>query len=364
MAKARSSDFRIPKFNVQQLVIACSETMDWSLKEFGISDLWKYTTGKGVKVAVLDTGCAVMHPDLKEQIADAADFTGSRVGPGDTNGHGTHCCGIIAAKKNDVGIVGVAHGAKLLVGKVLNDAGVGSVAGIVKGIEWAVEKKADIISMSFGSASSDPRIKRAIEYAASKNVLLVAAAGNEGPGPQTVGYPGRYPQVLSVAAIDPARKIAKFSSRGPEVDVAAPGVDILSTYPPRNYAKLSGTSMATPFVSAVVALLLSYDRQKGLKRVTNYESLIKQVKDTSIEAGVAGFDSDYGWGLINPKGLILGEASGIKKINLHKPKAKVERLSFGVTDCTPEGAKKFKQIFGEAAAIELVFESKKSGKNA
>lgn len=365
MAAARSSEFRIPKFNVQQLVIACSETMDWSLKEFGISDLWKYTTGKGIKVAVLDTGCAVMHPDLKDQIADAADFTGSKVGPGDTNGHGTHCCGVVAAKQNDVGIVGVAHGAKLLVGKVLNDAGVGSVNSIVRGIEWAVNKKADIISMSFGSASSDARIKKAVEYAASKNVLLVAAAGNEGPGPMTVGYPGRYPQVLSVAAIDPARKIAKFSSRGPEVDVAAPGVDILSTYPPRNYAKLSGTSMATPFVAGVVALLLSYDKLKGTKRITNYESLIREVKSTSIEAGTAGFDNDYGWGLINPKGLILGPTAGVKKINLDKAKEKQERISFSVNDCTPEGAEKFRQIFGNSSSIELVFDNKKkTGKNA
>jgi len=367
MAKSSKSEFRIPNFKVQQLIVSCSETLDWSLKEFGIPDLWPKTTGKGVKVAVLDTGCAMLHPDLKDQIADAADFTGSKVGPTDTNGHGTHCCGLIAAKRNDVGVVGVAPDAKLLVGKVLSDSGVGSSAGIVKGIEWAVSKKADIISMSFGAPVSDPGIKAAIEYAASKKVLLIAAAGNEGPGLRTVGYPARYPQVLSVAAIDPNKKVAKFSSRGPEVDIAAPGVDILSTYPPRNYAKLSGTSMATPFVAGVIALLLAFDRSKGVTRVKNYQDLIDIVKSTSFDSGQVGFDNDYGWGLINPKGLILGmAASPKKKINIPKKEDSLIDVVLTEKDLTTKGKLKFKQVFGDIKSITFTFDlgSHNKGKNA
>jgi subtilisin family serine protease len=264
-------------------------------------------------------------------------------------------------------VVGVAPDSKLLVGKVLNDSGVGSVASIVKGIEWAVSKKADIISMSFGSSYSEPKIKDAIEYAASKKILLVAAAGNEGPGPQTVGYPARYPQVLSVAAIDPNKKVAKFSSRGPEVDIAAPGVDILSTYPPRNYAKLSGTSMATPFVAGVVALLVSFDRGRASTRVKNYQDLIDLVKATSFDSGQVGFDNEYGWGLINPKGLILGmSASSKKKINIPKSDAGLIDVVLTPDDLTSKGKIKFKQVFGDIKSITFTFDlgSTNKGKNA
>lgn len=348
--------FRIPGFSVQQLVVACSETVDWSLTEFDIPSLWKKTTGKGIKVAVLDTGCAVLHPDLKDQLLDAVDFTNSKVGPADTNGHGTHCCGVIAAQRNKVGIVGVAPDAKLLVGKVLGDGGAGSVDSIVKGIHWAVDKKADIISMSFGSNASNKDLQKAIEYADSKNVILVAAAGNEGPGPQTVGYPARYPQVLSVAAIDPNRKVAKFSSRGPEVDIAAPGVDILSCYPPKNYAKLSGTSMATPFVAGVVALLLAYNKSKGVKRVRNTKELIELVKATSFDAGSQGFDNEYGWGLINPKGLIFGvAATANKKISIPEQPCHFN-VRFTSDDLTKSGKEKLKKVFGACDHLSFTFE--------
>jgi subtilisin family serine protease len=330
--------------------------MDWSLKELGIPELWKRTTGKGVKVAVLDTGCAILHPDLKNQIEDSADFTNSKVGPGDTNGHGTHCCGVIAAERNDVGVVGVAHNSKLLVGKVLNDYGVGSPESIAKGIMWAVEKKADVISMSFGAPVDDPKIRKAVKYAHGKGVILVAAAGNEGPGPQTVGYPGRYPEVISVAAVDFNRRIAKFSSRGSEVDIAAPGVDILSTYPPKNFAKLSGTSMAAPFVSGVIALKIAYERSKKTKTPPDlsHESILKQIKETSFEAGQAGFDNDYGWGLINAHGLIFGTSTASSKL-LPKKHSNVY-ITIDQADFTPKGKAKFKQVFGEIQSMTFEFD--------
>jgi subtilisin len=356
MAQSRQPDFRIPDFTVHQLVVTCSESMDWSLKELGIPELWKRTTGKGVKVAVLDTGCAILHPDLKNQIEDSADFTNSKVGPGDTNGHGTHCCGVIAAERNDVGVVGVAHNSKLLVGKVLNDYGVGSPESIAKGIMWAVEKKADVISMSFGAPVDDPKIRKAVKYAHGKGVILVAAAGNEGPGPQTVGYPGRYPEVISVAAVDFNRRIAKFSSRGSEVDIAAPGVDILSTYPPKNFAKLSGTSMAAPFVSGVIALKIAYERSKKTKTPPDlsHESILKQIKETSFEAGQAGFDNDYGWGLINAHGLIFGTSTASSKL-LPKKHSNVY-ITIDQADFTPKGKAKFKQVFGEIQSMTFEFD--------
>ncbi len=366
MAQSRQPDFRIPDFTVHQLVVTCSESMDWSLKELGIPEIWKKTTGKGVKVAVLDTGCAILHPDLKNQIEDSADFTNSKVGPGDTNGHGTHCCGVIAAERNDIGVVGVAHNSKLLVGKVLNDYGVGSPESIAKGIMWAVEKKADIISMSFGAPVDDPKIRKAVKYAHGKGVILVAAAGNEGPGPQTVGYPGRYPEVISVAAVDFNRRIAKFSSRGSEVDIAAPGVDILSTYPPKNFAKLSGTSMAAPFISGVIALKIAYERSKKTKTAPNltHENLLNQIKNTCFEAGQAGFDHDYGWGLINPHGFIFGTSTAAAKLG--PKKYSNVYITIDQEDFTQKGKAKFKQVFGEIQSMTFEFDlnSTKKGKKS
>lgn len=369
MAKTRHPDFRIPDFTVHQLVVTCSESMDWSLKELGIPSIWKKTTGKGVKVAVLDTGCAILHPDLKNQIEDATDFTNSKVGPGDTNGHGTHCCGVIAAERNDVGVVGVAHNSKLLVGKVLNDYGVGSPDSIAKGIAWAVDKKADIISMSFGAPVDDPKIRKAVKYAHSKGVLMVAAAGNEGPGPQTVGYPGKYSEVISVAAVDFQRRIAKFSSRGAEVDIAAPGVDILSTYPPKNFAKLSGTSMAAPFVSGVIALKLAYEKAKKTKTPPDlsHDSILKQIQETAFDAGQAGFDQDYGWGLINPHCFVLGckdsnNPSGILSAKKHSN----VYITIDQEDFTTKGKAKFRQVFGEIQSMTFEFDlnSTKKGKKS
>jgi subtilisin family serine protease len=303
-AKKKEPIFKLPPFKVEQIFVAMAETQDWGLKLFGIPKVWSRTKGEGVKVAVLDTGVALDHPDLKGQIVAARDFTGSRSGPADLHGHGTHCAGVIAAAENDTGVVGVAPKAKLLVGKVLGDNGSGGSGGIAAGVKWAADNGADIISMSLGSSSPDGAIHSAIKYAASKGVFVIAAAGNEGPYENTVGYPGGFPECVCVAAIDQAKRIAKFSSRGRAVDVAAPGVDILSTYPPKNYARLSGTSMATPFVAGVVALLLARQKATGNVTIKSIDDLLAAIKKTSVDAGSSGHDNQFGWGLIDPDSLV------------------------------------------------------------
>jgi subtilisin family serine protease len=325
-----------------------AETQDWGLKLFGIPALWSRTKGEGATVAVLDTGAALDHPDLKGRIAAAKDFTGSPSGPADVHGHGTHCCGIIAAAENNVGIVGVAPKARLLVGKVLGDNGSGNGNGIASGIRWAVDSGADLISMSLGSPSPDNRILSAVKYAASKGVFIIAAAGNEGPGENTVGYPGGFAECVCVAAIDQAKKIASFSSRGSAVDVAAPGVDILSTYPPKNYARLSGTSMATPFVAGVVALLVAKQKAQGKKTIGSINDLLALIKKTSVDVGNPGFDNSYGWGLIDPDSLVpksVDSAPG----EPGEPGDLV--IVLGPDDLTESGKEKFKGV--KKISIEL-----------
>lgn len=312
--KARKTEnepiFTLPPFKVEQIFTTYSETVDWGLTLFGIPPLWRLSKGSGVKVAVLDTGCALNHPDLRDAIIKARDFTRSRSGPSDVHGHGTHCAGVIAARENSTGVIGVAPEASLLIGKVLGDSGSGSLEAVVQGIDWAVKEGANVINMSLGAPNGTPSLHAAVKRAVEAGVFVVCAAGNDGPSLDTIGYPARYDEVVAVGAVDPRKQIARFSSRGKQVDIVAPGVNILSCYPPRNLAKLSGTSMAAPFVTGVVALMVSKHRELGTN--TNLKTnadLLKHLKETAVDAGPEGFDTAYGWGLINPEKLLAAVGS-------------------------------------------------------
>jgi subtilisin family serine protease len=297
--------FTLPPYRVEAVFTSMAETIDWGIKLVGVPNLWRHTKGEGIKVAVLDTGIALEHPDLRDSIADAKDFTKSKSGPSDVAGHGTHVAGTIAARENSSGVIGAAPKCKLIIGKVLGDNGSGSAKSVSQGVYYAIDKGADIISMSLGSSSSSAMIHNSIKAAVKAGIFVVVAAGNEGPKIGTVGYPGRYDETITVGAIDSNKRIAKFSSRGTSVTIAAPGKDILSTYPPKGLAKLSGTSMATPLVSGIVALMLSKHNQFGSKTpIKSQKDLEQHLKDTAIDLGPDGWDPSYGHGLINPARLL------------------------------------------------------------
>jgi subtilisin family serine protease len=297
--------YRLPPYKVEKLLLATAETIDWGVKLLGVPSLWRETKGEGIKVGVLDTGIALEHPDLKSAILEARDFTRSPSQAYDAQGHGTHVSGIIAARRNANGIVGVAPESKIIMAKVLNDEGSGTSADIVAGIRWAVETGADILSMSLGSPEPDEKIHQALVLAISKGVFVITAAGNEGPELDTVGYPAGFPEMVAVGSIDRTKKLSSFSSRGRQVDIVAPGDQITSCYPPRSYAVLSGTSMATPFVSGVVALMLAKHRKYGGKSpVQTQQDMIEHLCRSADDTGKAGFDPLYGCGIINPAKLI------------------------------------------------------------
>lgn len=249
--------------------------------------VWEQTKGKGMTVAILDTGCDVTHPDLKERIIGGRNFTNDDNGNEevyrDYNGHGTHVAGTIAATQNQQGVVGVAPEANLLIVKVLDQNGSGQYEWIINGIYYAIEQKVDIISMSLGGPEDVPALHEAIQKAVENQILVVCAAGNEGDGQDATNefdYPGSYNEVISVGAINLDRRISDFSNSNNEVDLVAPGETILSTYLDGKYAKLSGTSMATPHVSGALALIKAIATESFERDLTVTELYAQLIKRT------------------------------------------------------------------------------------
>jgi subtilisin family serine protease len=208
------------------------------------------------------------------------------------------------------------------VGKVLGDDGSGTSEQVARGIDWAVAAGADILSLSLGSPDASAAIKAAIDRAVAAGRFVICAAGNEGRD-DAVNYPAKWETTIAVGAVDRLGQIARFSSRGPEVDVCGPGCDVLSTFPGGRYAKLSGTSMATPFVTGVVALMLAKHRAAGgATPVRNNHELREHLRRTATDAGPIGDDPAYGFGLISPDALLgsiappptpdAGDAAGLR----------------------------------------------------
>lgn len=248
---------------------------------------WDKTKGKGVKVAILDTGCDTSHPDLQERIIGGRNFTDDDESNPDIfldyNGHGTHVAGTIAAQQNDQGVVGVAPEASLLIVKVLNKKGSGQYEWIINGINYAIEQKADIISMSLGGPNDMPEFHDVIKKAVSNNILVVCAAGNEGDGDDSTdefAFPGCYNEVICVGAINLERRSSDFTNSHNEIDLVAPGEKILSTYLKGKYATLSGTSMAAPHVSGALALIKSLVNDNFGRELSEPELYAQLIKRT------------------------------------------------------------------------------------
>lgn len=229
--------------------------------------------GKGVLVAVLDTGTSPNHPAFAGLKMKAVDATGTNPSGRDSNGHGTGCCGIVAGRVGSgypSEYEGVAPEVGLLSVQVLTAGGWGTDEMIARGVQIARAAEADVISMSLGGPGTMPKTARQLADALDDGIVIVAAAGNDGPGMGTVGYPGRYEVVQCVGATgngdDPG--VAGFSSRGPEVDLMAPGVNVLMPHPNGGWWRGSGTSMATPFVAGAVALGIEADAGEGVEHAT------------------------------------------------------------------------------------------------
>jgi subtilisin family serine protease len=232
---------------------------EWGLPAIGVPAVWNTSTGTGGPViAVVDTGVAAAHPDLGGRVLPGIDIINGDANASDDNGHGTHVAGIIAATGNNgIGGAGVCWGCTILPVKVLDANGSGSDSTVAAGITWAADHGASVINLSLGSVGSSATLAAAVMYAQSLGVVVVAAAGNSGSDVKF--YPAALPGVISVAAFAPDGTLYSFSNYGPGwVSVAAPGCTV-STLPAGAYGSMCGTSMATPFVSGSIGLLMADD---------------------------------------------------------------------------------------------------------
>jgi subtilisin len=284
---------------------ALSETLPWGIDRVDADVLHANgELGAGADVAIIDTGIDDDHPDLTDHLGKGKAFVacdtkgGCRFGrkPAentcnyawtDDNNHGTHCAGIAAGDDNTEGVIGVAPDVTLHAVKVLDKCGSGSYSDIAAGIEYVADQGWDVGSLSLGGDSGSSALKDAVQYATNNGVFLVAAAGNDGPCSDCVGYPAAYSEVMAVSSTASDDTLSDFSSTGPEVEIAAPGTDIYSTIASNaGYDTYSGTSMACPHVAGTAGQLMSNGYNNSDTRT--------QLKDTAESIGLASNESGSG----------------------------------------------------------------------
>ena len=239
----------------------------WNLENIGAYKAHKSSTGSGAKIAIIDTGVDYTHPELSSNFTrkKGHDFINDDDNPMDKNGHGTHVAGTTAGKN-----CGVAPDATLYAVRVLDENGSGSDMTVAAGIEWAMLNNIDIAGMSLGGPTASKALEDICRLASQNNVLLVAAAGNNGYGPNYPAAFGDY--VIAVAAVDKENEHASFSNIWETNDISAPGVNIYSCYPGGQYKVFSGTSMSQPHISGALGLVVPKTRNPNLAEETMYET--------------------------------------------------------------------------------------------
>ena len=277
------------------IVVALTQTLPWGVDRIDADLAWGTSTGSGVKVAIVDTGISTNHPDLK--VWGGINTIDPKKGYDDDNGHGSHVAGTVAALNNTAGVVGVAYTAKLYAVKVLNASGSGYLSDVIEGLDWCIKNKMQVVNMSLGTSTDVQSFHDAVKKVNEAGMVQVAAAGNTYGG--RVTFPAAYPETIAVSATDKTNTIASFSSVGPEIDLAAPGVDILSTFRNKFYATMSGTSMSAPHVSGTAALVIAAG-------VTGVDNVRERLQSTADDLGDTGLDPYYGYGLVDAEEAVTG----------------------------------------------------------
>lgn len=287
----------------------------WNLAKISAQNGWNYTIGNpGAMIAVIDTGVSPTHPDLAGKLTGGYNAITGTGNYSDDNGHGTHVAGIAAAAtNNNLGIAGVGWNCLVMPIKALDNTGSGYDYDIAVGIKYAADSGAKVINMSFGSLDQSYSIETAVDYAYGKGCVIVAATGNTGAA--SIFYPAVLNHVISVGATNASDTRASFSNFGTGLDVVAPGTDIWSTYwdtatNSNTYTQLNGTSMASPEVAGLAALLFTQNPGWGPDQIAT------QIENTADDLGAAGPDTMYGNGRINMDKALSG-GSNIPTITSH-----------------------------------------------
>jgi len=279
---------------------ALSQTTGWGLDDLNIPALWTNTKGENVSVLVIDTGFSP-HYDLygNIDINKAKSFIKNETFDG--NGHGTMVAGVIAAKDDTNGIVGVAPNTTIIPVKGLPDSGMLNDSRILtKCLEYALEVKPDIINMSLGGYGRyEKRFEDILEELWNLNIPVVCAAGNRSDMP--VSYPANYTNTIGVSSYKKGREISNFSPSGDNIDFALPGEQIITTTLKDQYAVVSGSSFASPFMAGIIALMIS--RYKSLNRIYTVQSIIDKLKEKCIKIDNKNHHEKFGYGIINIKEL-------------------------------------------------------------
>ncbi|PVE10156.1 type VII secretion-associated serine protease mycosin [Streptomyces scopuliridis] len=308
------------------------EGRPWSLQRVQLDELWAQSRGKGVRVAVIDTGVDIKNPQLKDAVdvgsgknfmdKDLKDDNGNKLergkedGTTDTVGHGTKVAGIIAARPTTgTGFVGLAPDATIIPLQQNDADGNGTAVTLARAINHAVDEEADVINISQDTADAvkpTELLQQAVDRALAKEIVIVASAGNDGLGGNVKEtYPASYNGVLAVASSDRNNERAAFSQSGEFVGVAAPGVDMVSTVPGGGHCADNGTSFSAPYVAGVAALIKSKHKDWTRKQI------VAQIQQTA-ERSIAGHDRLVGWGVVDPVRALTEDDKPIEKPVAHE----------------------------------------------
>ena len=307
---------KLPPFTIEKLFVSLTQAKDWGLQQMNIEKLWKKTKGKGITIAVLDTGCParkdnkgnpIVHPDLKNNILlDKCESFIRSEDIYDYAGHSTACCGVIAAEDNETGFVGYAPEAKIICYKVLNKSGAGSLEWIEKALQRCIQTKPDIVSMSLGSQFGSYLMHQYVKKLDSMGIPVICAAGNGGKE-EGINFPAFYKESFAIGAYDEHLHIANFSAIGDALDFAFPGVDINTTWLNGGYTKISGTSFACPACAGLVALIMAIAKDEGTipKDAKNTLWIYDELKKYATNPKKLDTKTnDWGWGYIDIQKMI------------------------------------------------------------
>lgn len=273
--------------NEENPVMPQSQTLDWAGVVLNIPQIHELGyRGKGIVVAVIDTACDVNHPDLQGAIKEIINVTSEPLKA--TNHHGTAVTSLIAARDNEEGILGAAPECEIISIKAMRENGGGHINEIIKGIDEAIKRNVDVINLSLGTTSNVSSLRNAVKRATDKGIYVVCSAGNAGKDDSVV-YPARYEECYAVGATNQSGYVSAFSSRGVEVDIAAPGERVLAAWKNGGYARVSGSSFSAPLCAGLFALM----KEVGVE-ITH-----KLLGDTAIDIETPGKDIKSGHGMID-----------------------------------------------------------------